>query len=61
MPLSEVEVLNALATVREPELRLDIVGLDMVRSVTVKGNDVGVVLVGKVEKEVAKSRNRPSH
>ena len=49
MPLSETEVLNALATVREPELRLDIVGLDMVRSVTVKGNDVGVVLVGKVK------------
>lgn len=49
MPVTEAEVLAALANVNDPELRRDIVSLDMVRSVMVRGNDVAVVLVAKVE------------
>jgi ATP-binding protein involved in chromosome partitioning len=49
MALSESDVIAALREVLEPELRRSIVELDMVRSVTVNGNNVEVVVATKVE------------
>jgi ATP-binding protein involved in chromosome partitioning len=49
VPVSESIVLDALATVAEPEIGLPITELDMVRSIEVKGDNVGIVLAGKVE------------
>ncbi len=47
--VSEQTVLDALRHAREPELRRDLVGLDLVRSIEVRGRDVRVVLATKVE------------
>jgi ATP-binding protein involved in chromosome partitioning len=49
MAVSESDVIAALREVREPELRRSIVELDMVRSVTVTGNNIEVVVATKVE------------
>ena len=47
--ISEAQVIEALNAVLEPELRKPITELDMVRRIEIKGNDVGVVLVAKIE------------
>jgi ATP-binding protein involved in chromosome partitioning len=49
VPISEAQVVEVLTKVLEPELRKPITELDMVRRIEVKGNDVGVVLVAKIE------------
>jgi ATP-binding protein involved in chromosome partitioning len=49
--VTEAQVLEALSTVLEPEIRLPITQLDMVRSVEVRGNDVRVVLAAKSEED----------
>ncbi len=47
--ISEAQVVEALNGVLEPELRKPITELDMVRRIEIKGSDVGVVLVAKIE------------
>jgi ATP-binding protein involved in chromosome partitioning len=49
MPVSEQQVLDALSKVDEPEIRRSITSLDMVRSVTITGNDVRVTIAAKTE------------
>ena len=48
LAVSEQSVLDALRYAREPELRRDLVGLDLVRRIEVSGRDVRVVLATKV-------------
>ena len=49
MAVTESQILEALAAVDEPEIRKSITALDMVRSVTVTGNDVRVTIAAKSE------------
>jgi ATP-binding protein involved in chromosome partitioning len=44
MPLDREQVINALRTVKEPELFKDLVTLNLVRGVRVEGTSVGVVI-----------------
>ena len=49
MSVTESTVIAALATVLEPEIKRPITELDMVRSVKVEGNNVGIVLAAKAQ------------
>jgi ATP-binding protein involved in chromosome partitioning len=43
--ISQETVLNALSTVQEPELHRDLVSLNMVRDITIQGDNVGFTIV----------------
>src|SRR4051812_47860942 len=43
--MTEAQILNALSNVQEPDLGKDIVTLNMVRDIYIKGNDVAFTVV----------------
>jgi ATP-binding protein involved in chromosome partitioning len=49
MSVTEASVIAALANVLEPEIRKPITELDMVRSIQIEGNNVGIVIAAKGE------------
>ena len=43
--VTETAILQALSTVQEPELHRDLVSLNMIRDVTISGNNVGFTIM----------------